>query len=291
MLDKMAKTAKNFIRVEGGDDEIERKVIISGSKATSGERGVVYLSNVPHGFYENQMYKFFSQFGKVTNVRLGRSSKTGGFKGYAFVEFRFADVAKIVAESMNNYLMHEKLMRAKLVPPEKVRPAIFKHRVNPEKPPGKKARAMAKKQVNMDRDERQEQARRRKQYSKLAKSTAKLRELGVDISAHLPDIEAEKEARRDRVKKEGRTPVMAVDDSDLDITLKTPPNVRKIKSRQNSAALSGATPISGKFKSGGGGSKRELLASTLKTSTPTLEQVVAKKKSKLFSAKKSKQTP
>lgn len=285
MLEKMAK---NFIRVEDSEDgEIERKVIISGSKATSGERGVVYLSNVPHGFYENQMFKFFSQFGKVTNVRLGRSKKTGGFRGYAFVEFRFADVAKIVAESMNNYLMHEKLMRAKVVPPEKVRPAMFKHRVNPEKPPGKKARALAKKQVNMDRDERQEQARRRKQHSKLTKSTAKLRELGVDIIAHLPDIEAEKEARRQRVKKEGRTPVMAVDDSDLDITLKTPPNVRKVKSRQNSAALS-ATPISGKFKSGGG-SKGELLASTLKSSTPTLDQV-AKKKSKLFSAKKSKQT-
>ena len=29
---------------------------------------------------------------------------------------------------------------------------------------------------------------------------------------------------------------MAVDDSDLDITLKTPPNVRKIKSRSNSTA-------------------------------------------------------
>ena len=34
----------------------------------------------------------------------------------------------------------------------------------------------------------------------------------------------------------GKTPTMAVDDSDLDITLKTPPNVRKIKSRSNSTA-------------------------------------------------------
>jgi len=283
MLEKMAK---NFIRVDGEEekgDEIKRQKFISGSKGTSGERGVVYLSNVPHGFYENQMFKFFSQFGKVTNVRLGRSKKTGNFKGYAFVEFRFADVAKIVAESMNNYLMHEKLMKAKVVPPEKVRPAIFKHRVNPEKPPGKKARQMAKKQVNMVRDERQEKARRRKQYSSIQKSTARLREFGVDISAQLPDIEAEKEERKKRMIKEGRTPVMAVDDSDLDITLKTPPNVRKIKSRQNSAALSGATPISGKFKSGG--KNRELLVA--KTATPTIDEVV-KKKSKLFSAKKSK---
>merc|ERR1712029_882339 len=173
--------------------------------------------------------------------------------------------------------------RAPLASGESFTPAMFKHRVNPEKPPGKKARQMAKKQVNMVRDERQEMARRRKQYSSIQKSTARLREFGVDISAQLPDIEAEKEERKKRMIKEGRTPVMAVDDSDLDITLKTPPNVRKIKSRQNSAALSGATPISGKFKSGG--KNRELLVA--KTATPTIDEVV-KKKSKLFSAKKSK---
>ena len=56
---------------------VKRKVFISGSRSTTDERGVVYLSNVPHGFYENQMFKFFSQFGKVTNLRLGRSKKTG----------------------------------------------------------------------------------------------------------------------------------------------------------------------------------------------------------------------
>ena len=83
MLEKMAK---NFIRVaeageEGSDQETKRQVFLSGSKGTQGERGVVYLSNVPHGFYENQMFKFFSQFGKVTNIRLGRSMKTGNFRG------------------------------------------------------------------------------------------------------------------------------------------------------------------------------------------------------------------
>ena len=38
------------------------------------------------------------------------------------------------------------------------------------------------------------------------------------------------------VENGGKTPTMEVDDSDLDITLKTPPMVRKIKSRSNSAA-------------------------------------------------------
>jgi len=293
--------AKDFIKIDKNDVEGEevdpatktkkRQVVVSGSKMTVEERGVIYLSNVPHGFYENQMFKFFSQFGKVTNIRLGRSKKTGNFRGYAFVEFRFAEVAKVVAQTMNNYLMYEKLMKCSIVPPEKVRPAIFRHRVNPEKPPGKKARQNAKKEVNMDRDPRQEQKRRRRQYGQVQKSAAKLRALGIDIQADLPDIESEIQERRDRIKAEGRTPVMAIDDSDLDITLKTPPNVRKIKSRQNSAALTGSTagvtPFSGKLKSS---KKRELMEATAATPPSTKEQVSKKKKqSKLFTpTKKSK---
>merc|ERR1719259_317026 len=88
----------------------------------------------------------------------------------------------------------------------------------------------------MERSDHQEARRRRKQYSALQKSTAKLRDLGVDIEASLPEIQSEMAERKERHKKEGRTPVMAVDDSDCNITLKTPPNVKKIKSRQNSAA-------------------------------------------------------
>lgn len=37
-------------------------------------RGVVYLSHVPHGFYEKEMTEFFSQFGTVTNVNIPRSN-------------------------------------------------------------------------------------------------------------------------------------------------------------------------------------------------------------------------
>ena len=66
---------KTFIKLNGAkEDEKENteipkvpknKVphIISGSKAAmEGQgRGVVYLSHIPHGFYEKQMNKFFSQ--------------------------------------------------------------------------------------------------------------------------------------------------------------------------------------------------------------------------------------
>ena len=41
------------------------------------ERGVVYLGHIPHGFYEQEMHKYFSQFGRVTRLKLSRSKKVG----------------------------------------------------------------------------------------------------------------------------------------------------------------------------------------------------------------------
>lgn len=37
--------------------------------------------------------------------------QTGGSKGYAFIEFDCVEVAKIVAETMNNYLMGERIIK------------------------------------------------------------------------------------------------------------------------------------------------------------------------------------
>lgn len=37
------------------------------------QRGIVYLGHIPHGFYEEQMTEYFTQFGKVTRVRVVRS--------------------------------------------------------------------------------------------------------------------------------------------------------------------------------------------------------------------------
>ncbi|XP_015186355.1 PREDICTED: MKI67 FHA domain-interacting nucleolar phosphoprotein [Polistes dominula] len=83
------------------------------------KKGVVYLGHIPHGFFEEQMKDFFSQFGRVTRVRLVRSSKTGRSRGFGYVEFVVPEVAKIAAETMNNYLMCGRLMKATYIPPEK----------------------------------------------------------------------------------------------------------------------------------------------------------------------------
>lgn len=38
-------------------------------------KGVVYLSHIPDGFYEEEMNSYFSQFGRVTRLNLVRSKK------------------------------------------------------------------------------------------------------------------------------------------------------------------------------------------------------------------------
>ena len=77
--------------------------------------GVIYLGHIPHGFYEQEMRRYFSQFGKVRSVRLSRSRRTGRSRGYAFIKFECAEVAEVAAETMNNYLMYGRLLRCQAV--------------------------------------------------------------------------------------------------------------------------------------------------------------------------------
>ena len=112
-------------------------------------RGVIYVGRLPHGFYEIQLKEYFSQFGTVTKVHVSRNKKvcteysripvwrawgrgryhlnvlslltdsyfdsyltqTGNCKGFGFVEFECDEVAKIAAQTMNNYLMFNKLLK------------------------------------------------------------------------------------------------------------------------------------------------------------------------------------
>lgn len=78
--------------------------------------GTVYIGRIPHGFYEAQMKEYFSQFGHITRLRLSRNKKTGASKHFAFIEFDSDEVAKIVAETMDNYLMFGHILRCKYAP-------------------------------------------------------------------------------------------------------------------------------------------------------------------------------
>ena len=82
------------------------------------KRGRLYVGNLPFGFYHEALKEYFSQFGKVTKVRVERSKRTGGFKGYAFVEFENTEVAQIAADATNNYIIDKKILKARCITPE-----------------------------------------------------------------------------------------------------------------------------------------------------------------------------
>ncbi|XP_017326354.1 MKI67 FHA domain-interacting nucleolar phosphoprotein [Ictalurus punctatus] len=108
------------------DLEFQKKVKqVKKRQKTDLTPGVVYVGHLPQSLAEPQLRDYFSQFGQVLRLRLSRSKKTGRSKGYGFVEFECDEVAKIVAETMDNYLMGERLIKCQLVPPEKVHEKLF----------------------------------------------------------------------------------------------------------------------------------------------------------------------
>ena len=74
-------------------------------KRSSKKSSVIYLGHIPNAFEEPQMRQFFEQFGVVKRLRLSRNKKTGASKHYAFIEFESPEIAEIVCNTMNNYIL------------------------------------------------------------------------------------------------------------------------------------------------------------------------------------------
>jgi len=180
------KSAFLSISTPAADGEVPKVPSYSHQK----NRGVIYISHVPHGFYEKQMREFFGQFGVVTNLRLGRSKRTGRSCGYAFVEFKYKEVATVVSETMNNYLMFDKILKCSLVPQDRVSPAIFRNKIRAHKAPGKTARVAAKKLHNSVKEDSTVAKRQVRQVKKVNKSLKKLKEAGIEYSFKIAEMAA-----------------------------------------------------------------------------------------------------
>lgn len=89
------------------------------------ERGIVYIGHLPKGFEEQELKKYFSQFGDVSKLRVSRSKKSGRSKGYAFIEFKEKEVAQTAAGVMNGYLMFGKKIECHIV--DQPHKDTFKH--------------------------------------------------------------------------------------------------------------------------------------------------------------------
>ncbi|KAF8575185.1 hypothetical protein K439DRAFT_1641635 [Ramaria rubella] len=107
------------------DEGAVQRILEKAKKHPTEDKGVIYLGRIPHGFYEDQMRTYFSQFGEVTRLRLSRNKKTGRSKHYAFIEFRSSEVADIVGETMNNYLLLGHILQCKIIPKDEVHPELW----------------------------------------------------------------------------------------------------------------------------------------------------------------------
>ncbi|XP_063706047.1 MKI67 FHA domain-interacting nucleolar phosphoprotein [Culicoides brevitarsis] len=108
---------------------IKKQMAKKSKKPQKPQRGVMLIKCLPHGFFEEQLKEYFSQFGKVTRVRLARSRRTTKSRGFAFVEFQYPEVAEIAAETMNNYMMFRKMIKTVYIPPEQQKFNYFRSSV------------------------------------------------------------------------------------------------------------------------------------------------------------------
>ncbi|XP_063360318.1 MKI67 FHA domain-interacting nucleolar phosphoprotein-like [Cydia amplana] len=164
------------------DDESKKEK----EKKKRPDRGLVYLSHIPHGFYEHEMTQYFKQFGMVTKVRVIRSPRTGRSKGYAFVEFREPAVAEIVAETMNNYLMGKRLIKAAIIPPEKQKHRAFRKYWSTKHNPTAHRRIKERKAHNAEKTDAEHLKKAKKMLLNLQKTKKKLNDLGIDYDFFKP---------------------------------------------------------------------------------------------------------
>lgn len=53
----------------------DRLKISEQSQEEKYEKGTIYVGHLPYGFVESGLKDYFSQYGEVLNVKLGRSKK------------------------------------------------------------------------------------------------------------------------------------------------------------------------------------------------------------------------
>eukprot|EP00033_Pygsuia_biforma_P001227 GCRY01001392.1.p1 GENE.GCRY01001392.1~~GCRY01001392.1.p1 ORF type:complete len:297 (+),score=67.81 GCRY01001392.1:80-970(+) len=143
-----------------------------------GEKTTVYLNRLPHGFTEKAVRDFFGQFGTISGSFLPRNKKTGKSKHFGFLQFKDREVAEIVCETMNNYLMFGRLLEVKIIPEEDVHPDTF----NPHRKPFRKVpfKKMAKNVFNRPKTSEEVERSKNRLLKKEQLKKMKLKDLGID---------------------------------------------------------------------------------------------------------------
>ena len=161
---------------------------------------VLYLGHLPREFEEKELAHFLKQFGRVVNLRIARSKRTGNPKGFGFVQMSNEDTARIVADTLAGYiLMGQRRLVCHVVPPEKVHSNLFYHSKPPKPVPGpnrslKKIKAVTAKLV----------ARERKKKALLKESGIDYDFPGYEAGKKTVNEESSDEAEEEEVVERGR---------------------------------------------------------------------------------------
>lgn len=173
-----------------------RTLALSGAAPLENKTNIVYVGRIPHGFYEEQMRGFFSQFGSIKRLRISRNKKTGKSKHYAFIQFESPEVAEIVADSMNNYLLYEHLLQVKLVPLDRVHNRMWAGSGRVYKPPNFKWLQSIKQ--NKDKEPKEQSHMLKSILRRESKRRKRIKEAGIDFE--YPDLRASLPARPKKIK-------------------------------------------------------------------------------------------
>lgn len=130
LASRIAPALDEVVRLPSSRDDASvrqrlEKAIKKHAERGDSDTGVVYIGRLPHGFFEDQLRAYFSQFGDIRRLRLSRNKKTGRSRHYGFMEFASPEVAEIVVDTMNNYLLDGHLLQLSMIPTEEVHPSLW----------------------------------------------------------------------------------------------------------------------------------------------------------------------
>ncbi|XP_066252172.1 uncharacterized protein [Euwallacea similis] len=164
-------------------------------------RGLIYIGHIPHGFYEEEMTNYFKQFGRVTNMKLCRSRVSGRSKGYGYIEFQNPEVAKIAADTMNNYIMFQKRIVVEYVPYQKRPKGLFHGKSSTLDHTSVKTR-QGKQKFSKNKAQPKEVVERktRKTLKKLNSKIERLKSLGIKCNL-VPVIASNKILKKTKIQK------------------------------------------------------------------------------------------
>ncbi|KAK8802124.1 hypothetical protein WA158_006518 [Blastocystis sp. Blastoise] len=152
----------------------------TATTSTPSQSNVIYLGRLPDGFNEDEMRRFLDQFGEIKNLRISRNKKSGHSRHYAFVQFKDPEVAAIVADTLNDYILFKHRLSCHVVAPENIHEKMF-YGAN-KKPTDLHTLEKHKESVNKKKTPEQVEKSVKSLISKQEKKRLKLKELGIDYS-------------------------------------------------------------------------------------------------------------